>query len=58
MLACRQATKLISQAQDRRLVLKESVALRMHLLMCGACPNYHRQMRFIRQACRRIGGGE
>ena len=56
MMTCKQATRLISQAQDRPLRFRERVALRMHLMMCSGCANFSHQMDFIRQALRRIGG--
>ncbi len=56
MMTCKQATTLMSQAQDRRITFKERIALRMHLMMCSGCTNFNRQMDFIRKAFRRIGG--
>ena len=56
MMTCKQATTLMSQAQDRRITFKERIALRMLLMMCSGCPNFNRQMDFIRKAFRRIGG--
>ncbi len=58
MLSCKDAAKLMSQEQDRRLSLAERIGLRLHLLICDACSNYMRQMSFLRQACRRFGGGD
>ena len=57
MLTCKEATKLISQEQDRPLSIKERAALRLHLMMCSGCNNYNKQMEVIRKACRRFGGG-
>ena len=56
MMTCKQATGLMSQAQDRPLTLKERITLRLHLMMCSGCSNFNRQMDFIRKAFRRIGG--
>lgn len=58
MLNCKNATKLMSKAQDKPLILKERVALRFHLMMCSGCNNYNKQMSFIHKACGRIGGEE
>lgn len=58
MLTCKQATKLMSEKQDRVLSRPERFSLRIHLLMCAGCRNFDKQMNFIRQACRRIGGGQ
>lgn len=56
MLNCKNATKLMSKAQDIPLALKERVALRIHLAMCSGCNNYNKHMSYIRKACKRIGG--
>jgi len=58
MLSCKQASQLMSQEQDRRLGVAERLALRLHVLICDACSKYRRQMAFLRQACRRFGGGD
>jgi len=57
MFNCKQATRLISQEQDRKLSTKELIGLRLHLLICGGCTNFNKQLHFIRTACRRLGGG-
>lgn len=56
MLTCREATELMSQAQDRRLGLRERLGLRLHLMVCAGCTNFRRQLDVLRAACRRIGG--
>ncbi|MCC6133841.1 MAG: zf-HC2 domain-containing protein [Candidatus Contendobacter sp.] len=53
MLTCQQVTRLLSEAQDRKLRLKEKLPLKLHLLMCAGCDNFHQQMDFLRQASRR-----
>jgi hypothetical protein len=58
MLSCKEATELMSQEQDRPLGLAERLGLRLHMLICSACSNYRRQMRVLRAACRRFGGGD
>jgi hypothetical protein len=57
MLKCKQATRLMSQAQDRPLSMRERIGLRMHLLMCSGCTNFNKQLDFIRSACHKMGGG-
>jgi hypothetical protein len=52
---CRQAARLMSDAQDRRLSLRDSVKLRLHLHWCVACTRYQHQVRFLREALRRYG---
>lgn len=52
MLSCRDATRLMSEAQDRKLGLAERLQLDMHLAMCKGCRNFNEQMAFLRRACR------
>lgn len=54
MMKCRQATELMSQAQDRELRLRERVALRFHLIICRGCNNYSNHLAFIRNAMKRF----
>lgn len=55
MLSCEDVTHLLSEAQDRKLLLPEKLHLEMHLAMCKGCRNYRKQMNFLREACRRLG---
>ena len=57
MLTCKQATKVMSQAQDRPLSLKERINLRLHLMMCSGCSNFREQMGSIREAMRAYADG-
>jgi len=54
MLSCKDATKLMSQSQDRKLSLMERISLRLHLMMCSGCRNFNEQMAFLRHASRRF----
>lgn len=54
MLSCKEVSVLVSQSQERRLIWRESMALRMHLLMCQACSRFARQMKFLRIAAHRL----
>ena len=54
MITCREATKLMSEAMDRRLPLGRRIALRLHLLVCDACSNARRQFDLLRRAVRRL----
>jgi hypothetical protein len=58
MLSCKQTTELLSQGQDRKLGLREKIALRLHLAICDGCRNFRRQMNFLRRACRHFTAGE
>jgi len=57
MLNCKEATRLMSQEQDRALTLRERLALRYHTLMCIGCTNYRKHMRFLRRAAERFRTG-
>jgi hypothetical protein len=41
---CKEATALMVAREDRALGLPDRVALRLHLLICNACPRFERQM--------------
>ena len=47
MLSCKHASRLASEALDRRLPLRSLIGLRMHLLMCLACRTASRQMKAL-----------
>ena len=48
--SCHEATRLQSEAMDRRLPLRKRVGLRIHLILCRWCRRYGKQIRFLRQA--------
>lgn len=50
MRNCREATALMVAREDRALPLGDRVALRLHLLICKACPRFAAQMRLMRTA--------
>ncbi len=54
MLNCKQASHLMSEAQDRKLALGEQLPLRLHLFMCVGCRNYGKQLDFLRAATREL----
>ena len=53
LITCKEASRLISQSQDRRLSLRDWVRLRLHLYWCVACQRVESQMGFLRAAMRR-----
>jgi len=53
LLSCKEATRLLSQAQDRPLGYAERVKLRLHLTACAACSRFSRQMTLLREAMSR-----
>ena len=57
-LSCKQAARLLSDAQERELPMAERARLRVHLAICDACRNVERQFDFIRRAMRRLGQDE
>lgn len=54
MLTCKDASRLISESQERPLGLRERWGLRLHLWMCDACRNFLRQVASMRQALREL----
>ncbi|BAP89002.1 putative uncharacterized protein [Burkholderiales bacterium GJ-E10] len=58
MLTCRNATRLMSENQDRKLTLAERLSLQMHLLFCAGCRNFDAQMRALRRLLRGYARGE
>ena len=53
MMMCKQATRLMSLKQDRRLAFRERLSLRLHLSMCDACRQCDRQFDLLHEAGRR-----
>ena len=53
-LTCKEASRLLSEGEDRRLALGERVRLRLHLLVCDACANFSRQVETLRRAVRAL----
>lgn len=54
MLSCKEATRLLSQAQDRHLSYGERIKLRLHLMACVACSRFSRQLAVLREAVSRF----
>lgn len=49
-LNCEQATRMMSESQERQLGTAERTVLRMHTWICSGCRNFGGQLGFIRQA--------
>jgi predicted anti-sigma-YlaC factor YlaD len=49
---CKDATRAMSEAQERRLALGERVGLQLHLAMCSRCRDFERQVAFLRESMR------
>ncbi|WP_221797692.1 zf-HC2 domain-containing protein [Oceanobacter mangrovi] len=52
MMNCHQATRLLSESQDRKLRMTEQVELKFHLLVCSGCRNFSQQMGSLRYLMR------
>jgi len=52
MLNCQDATRMISEAQERRLGHLERVSLGLHLALCAACRRFEQQLPLLRRAMR------
>jgi len=53
VVSCKEASLLLSEAEDRRLSLLERVKLRLHLSVCDACTRFSQQIAFLRKAMQR-----
>ena len=49
---CQQTAALLLAREDRSIGLADTVALRLHLLACKACPKFERQLLTMRNAMR------
>jgi hypothetical protein len=56
VISCKEASRLLSQRQDRPLEFWERVKLRGHLALCGVCTRFAKQLDFMREALRRYRG--
>lgn len=53
MLTCKETSRLLSEARERRLGWRERFSLRLHLLVCAGCDNFRKQLDFVDAALRR-----
>jgi len=58
MMNCQQATRLMSEAQERPLRLREKVALKLHLLICTGCKNFSTQIPWLSQLMKAHAQGQ
>jgi len=49
---CQEAARLQSEAMDHELAWTMRVGLKLHVMICGMCRRYGRQLRFLREAIR------
>lgn len=57
MKSCYQITRLLSDAQERKLSWKENLTVRVHITMCSGCRNFANQMPVLRQIARQYAKG-
>jgi hypothetical protein len=50
MRTCKEVTALVVAREDRELPALERTALRVHMAICKACPDFERQMLTMRNA--------
>ena len=53
-ISCKEASRLMSQAEDRELSPAERAALTVHVGVCKACRVAIEQMQHLRRALRRL----
>lgn len=58
MMNCRQATRLISESQERPLSSPEKMTLKIHVMMCSGCRNFSLQVPFLGKAMRAYAEGK
>ncbi|MEO6975355.1 MAG: zf-HC2 domain-containing protein [Gallionella sp.] len=58
MLNCHDATRLMSELQDRPLSLMERMSLKLHASMCSGCSNFKEQMSTLRVMTRSYAKGK
>ena len=57
-ITCKEASRLISEGQDRKLGFYDRWRLRMHLWICDNCRRFERQVTLLRAAMHSLGQGE
>lgn len=50
MISCKQAARLLSEAQDHPLPLHKKMLLQAHLVLCTMCRRYEKQLQWLREA--------
>ena len=48
--SCKQVTALVIAREDRALPWRDRLALRLHMVICAACPTFERQVLTMRNA--------
>lgn len=55
---CKDVTRLLSDALDRRLTAGEWLAVGVHLPTCSGCRNFRKQIALLRSASQEFSSGE
>lgn len=50
--SCKEVAAMIVAMQDRPLGLRQAAALRLHMAICKACPDFHNQFLTMKNAMR------
>jgi hypothetical protein len=50
MRTCKEVSAMVVAREDRQLNTSEQLALRLHMAMCKACPEFERQILTMRNA--------
>ncbi len=58
MMNCQEATRLMSESQERPLALSEKAPLKLHTMMCAGCRNFGEQMKALRVMTRTYAKGK
>jgi hypothetical protein len=53
MRTCKQAAALVIAREDRALKLNDTVALKLHMMACKACPEFENQVLTMRAAMKK-----
>jgi len=54
MLSCKQASRLLSDQQERTLPFRQRAGLRLHLWLCAECRRFDHQLTALRRALRGV----
>jgi hypothetical protein len=55
---CLEATRLISKGQHVKLSLADTTALNNHMVMCGCCQGFKKDLDFVKEKLSQINQGQ
>jgi len=55
MLTCKEASFLASKKLDKKLTWRESIGLRLHIMMCSLCRRYAIEMKKMHRMMKKAG---